>query len=216
MQRLAGTLSVAERERAERFYFERDKKRSVVNQGVLRIILGRYLDVEPADLQFCYGSHGKPTLAEPFDGEDLRFNSSHSDELLLYAFTRGREIGIDVERVRPLPDYEQIAERFFSSEENAALRTFPSSQKLRAFFDCWTRKEAFLKATGEGLSRSLDQFCVSLDLEEPARLLYVVGEPEEAARWSLQALMPAPDYAAALFVEGQGWHLSCWQWTDPG
>jgi 4'-phosphopantetheinyl transferase len=214
LSRLGQTLSADERARAERFHFERDRNRFIASQGILRLILGRYANVEPARIRFSHGLHGKPTLAASCGEGGLGFNSSHSRGLLLYAVTRDREIGVDVEYIRPLPDLQQIAAQFFSAGENAALRMLPADQRLKAFFDCWTRKEAYLKATGEGLSQPLDQFEVSLSPEEPARLIRVERDPQEAARWSLQALAPAPGYAAALAVEGQGWHLACWRWTE--
>lgn len=209
---LARTLSAEEQARAARFHFERDRVRSIVSHGVLRMILSHYVNVAPTRLQLCYGSYGKPALAESSGGDALRFNSSHSQGLLLYALACGREIGVDLEYIRPLPDLEPIAERFFSAGEAAALRALPPDQRLKAFFACWTRKEAYLKATGEGLLRHLDQFQVSLIPGEPARLLHVEGDPQEPARWSLQALTPAPGYAGALAVEGDGWRLTCWQW----
>jgi 4'-phosphopantetheinyl transferase len=210
---LARTLSAEEQARAARFHFERDRARSIVSQGVLRLILSHYLNIAPDRLQFRTGSYGKPALAESQGGDMLRFNSSHSQGLVLYALARGREIGVDLEYIRPLPDLEPIAERFFSAGEVAALRALPPGQRVEAFFACWTRKEAYLKAIGEGLLRPLDQFQVSLTPGEPARLLHVEGDPQEPARWSLQALTPAPGYIGALAVEGDGWRLARWQWT---
>lgn len=212
VHQLVQTLSDDERIRAERFRFDRDWRRFIVGRGVLRTILGHYLGVEPGQLQFRYGSRGKPYLAGEFGNCALQFNLAHSHELALYAFTYGREIGIDLEYIRSMPDAEQIGARFFSMRENAALGVFPRSQKLEAFFNCWTRKEAYLKATGDGLARPLDQFDVSLSPGEPARLLHVEGDVQETARWSLQALAPACGYVATLAVEGHDWHLACWQW----
>jgi 4'-phosphopantetheinyl transferase len=155
--------------------------------------------------------HGKPYLAAKFNPGDLRFNLAHSNELAVYAFALGREIGIDVEHVHALPDAEQIAARFFSAQENVVLRMLPEGQRLEAFFNCWTRKEAYIKAIGEGLSHPLDQFQVSLSPEEPTRLLNVEGSPEEVTRWSIAPWVPAAGYVAALVVEGSGCHLECWQ-----
>lgn len=198
----------------ERFRFERDRRRFIVGRGVLRTILGRYLGVEPDKVQFRYSPRGKPYLAERFDSYGLRFNLAHSHELALYAFTRDREIGVDLEYVRPMPDAVEIATRFFSTRENAVFRVLPKSQELEAFYNCWTRKEAYLKATGDGLARPLDQFAVSLTPGEPARLLHVEKDLlQEIARWSFQALKPAFSYVAAVAVEGHDWRLVCWQWT---
>jgi len=198
---LAQTLSADERHKAERFYFERDRKRFVSSHGILRKILGRYLRLEPNRLKFLYGSHGKPTLGGTTDGHSLCFNMSHSHDLAIFAFTWGRRIGVDVEYVRPMPDSEEITEHFFSPQENAVFRAVPASRKLETFFNCWTRKEAFLKAVGDGLSRFLDSFDVSLVPGEPARLLCVEGDPLEASRWHLRALAPAHGYVGAFVVE---------------
>jgi len=204
---LAQTLSEDERLKAKRFYFQKDRRRFVITHGILRKMLGQYLNIEPNRLKFSYGSHGKPTLNGIPDGHLLCFNMSHSHDLALFAFTWGRRIGVDVEYVRSMPDIEEIAERFFSPRENAVFRTVPAGKKLEAFFNCWTRKEAFLKASGDGLSRSLDSFEVSLAPGEPARLLSVEGNLQEASRWSLRALVSTPEYIGALAVEDSFIHL---------
>lgn len=214
VRQLAQTLSEEERMRAEHFHFEQDRKRFIVGHGVLRTIIGLYLGTEPSLLQFCYGPHGKPYLAERFSEGTLRFNLAHSHELALYAFTRGREIGVDLEYIRYMPDVEQIAASFFSARENAVLHALPTSQKQEAFFNCWTRKEAYIKAIGNGLAQPLDKFDVSLAPGEPARLLSVEGDTEEASRWSLKALTPAPGYVAALAVEGHNWRLTYWHFPE--
>ena len=208
-------LAADEQARAERFYFERDREHFIVARGVLRAILGFYLNSAPECLSFCYSSHGKPALTGESDGDAIRFNLSHSHGVALYAVTRGREVGIDLERIRFDLEVEKIAERFFSRREVATLRTLPPEVQRQAFFLCWTRKEAYIKARGEGLSLPLDQFDVSLVPGEPAALLSTQRDPYEVSRWSLQELTPAPGYAAALAVEGHGWHLACWQWPDP-
>jgi 4'-phosphopantetheinyl transferase len=124
-------------------------------------------------------------------------------------------VGIDLERIRFDLAVAEIAERFFSRREVAMLRTLPTELQRQAFFRCWTRKEAYIKARGEGLSLLLDQFDVSLAPGEPAAILGTQRDPSEASRWSLQKLTPAPGYVAALAVEGHGWRLTCWQWPDP-
>lgn len=214
MHDLQQTLDGNERVRAERFYFRRDRNHFIVAHGLLRLILSRYLNIEPSDLRFCYSPYGKPMLAKEFDGDRLRFNLSHSHGLALYAVTRARELGIDIERIRPDLTYEQLAERFFSPREVAALRAVPTSRRLGAFFSCWTRKEAYIKARGEGLSFPLDHFDVSLAPGEPATLLSTIGDPLETRRWSLRELDLAPGYAAALAVEGHDWRLKFWQWQQ--
>jgi 4'-phosphopantetheinyl transferase len=200
--------------RAERFYLQKDREHFIVARGLLRAILSRYLDMKPSQLRFCYNCHGKPFLATTSGRDTLSFNLSHSHGLALCAVTRGRKIGIDLERVRTDFACEQIAERFFSPRENAALHALPSSMRHEAFFTCWTRKEAYIKAKGEGLLLLLDQFDVSLAPGEPATLLNSRWDSQEASRWSLQELILSPGYTAALAVEGHGWRLTCWQWPE--
>lgn len=211
VHRLLNLLSHDEQARANRFYLERDRRRFIVARGALRTILGCYLGVEPGQLRFRYEFHGKPFLSDELGAGELRFNLAHSNELALYAFTCGREIGIDVEYIHPVPDIEQIAARFFSANENAALHMLPESQRLEAFFNCWTRKEAYIKALGDGLAYPLTQFQVSLRPGEPAQLLWAEGSPEKVTRWSMTALSPAPGYVAALAVEGPDCYLEYWQ-----
>jgi 4'-phosphopantetheinyl transferase len=212
VEQLQRNLSADELQRAARFHFPRDRRRFIVARGALRDILGRYLGMPPSDLDFCYSSYGKPALAHAPGEEWLRFNVSHSHELALVAVTRDREVGVDLEYLRSDIACEEIAAHFFSGSERASLRALPTEVKHQAFFNCWTRKEAYIKAHGEGLSLPLDQFDVSLAPGEPAALLATRHDPRDAWRWSLQALMPGPGYAAAVVVEGQGWHLTCWQW----
>jgi 4'-phosphopantetheinyl transferase len=178
------------------------------------MILGRYLQREPERLRFSYSAHGKPSLTREAGDPDLRFNLSHSHELVLYAVTCGREVGVDLEQIRPAVAQEQIAERFFAEREVAALRALAPSLQPPAFFHCWTRKEAYIKARGQGLAIRLDQFEVSLAPGEPAALLAVNGSRLEAARWTLRDLAPGPGYAGAVAAEGQDWQLRCWEWPS--
>ncbi len=215
---LTQTLAPDEQLRAERFHFERDRQRFIVGRGVLRAILGRYLHLAPAQLQFCYGARGKPALAESLAGGkgQLHFNLAHSGNLAVYALVRGQEIGVDVEQIHPIVEMVQIAERFFATQERAALLALPPEQRQPAFFNCWTRKEAYLKALGDGLTQPLDQFIVSLGPGEPARLLSLAGDVIEASRWLIEAFHPADGYVAAVAIPGQGWHFNYWDWLDPG
>ncbi len=214
VQSLLQTLSADERARAERFYFQKDRYRFIVARGLLRAILGRYLKIEPSQLHFCYNLHGKPALTRESADNELCFNVSHSHELVLYAIARKREIGIDLEHMRAGLADENIAESFFSDREVAVLRTLPTDLQQEAFFTCWTRKEAYIKARGQGLTIPLDQFDVSLTPGKPAVLLSVIGNPQEALRWSLHEINPGPGYAATLAVEGHGWKLKCFQWIN--
>ena len=212
VQRLWPTLADSERTRAQRFHFCQDRKRYIVGRGLLRAILGHYLAVEPNRLQFCYNPYGKPSLDTDCGGKTLRFNISHAQGFALYAITRHREVGVDLEYIRPNLADAQIAERFFAPGEVMALRTVPASAREKAFFTCWTRKEAYIKATGKGVSIPLDGFEVSLRPGEPAALLGTSWDVPEASRWSLRDLYPAIGYVGALCVEGHSWQLNCWQW----
>jgi 4'-phosphopantetheinyl transferase len=209
---LTQTLSMDERMRAERFQFKQDRQRFIIGRGLLRTILGYYLGIEPGRLHFCYGIYGKPALAEMPGTSTLRFSVAHAHGLALYAVTRDRELGVDLEYIRHIAETEQIVDRYFSDREKAVFRTLTADKKQEAFFTCWTCKEAYLKATGEGLTRPLKQIDVSLVPAEAARLLSVDADVAEASRWTLQELRPAPGFVAALVVEGQGWRLFCWHW----
>lgn len=214
VQSLRRTLTADERARAERFHFQKDSEQFIVARGLLRTILARYLDVDPRQLRFAYSSYGKPSLAGEFNADALCFNLSHADGLALYAVTRGRQLGIDTERVRADLVDDQVAERFFSTQEVAALRALPGNMQSLAFFNCWTRKEAYIKARGEGLSLPLDQFDVSLAPGTPVALLRTYGDHREASRWSLRELALETGSVAALAVEGHGWRLKCYHWPQ--
>ncbi len=210
---LKGTLSAVELERAGRFYFAKDRRAFTVARGVLRTVLGRYLGQPPQQIAFTYGPHGKPALPVEPGQPSLCFNLSHSGNLALIAAAWGREIGVDVEQHRVRVNAEPIAERFFSPAEVAVFTALPAEQKQAAFFACWTRKEAYIKARGKGLAIPLDEFDVSLRPGEAARLLATRDDPREAGRWSLRELEIDPGYSAALMVEGEGWQLQCWRWN---
>jgi 4'-phosphopantetheinyl transferase len=201
IQQLNQILSTDERVRAERFRFEKDWKRFIVGVGILRTILGRYIGVEPKELRFIHGKRGKPMLDDVFANGSIRFNMSHSEDLALYGFTRDREIGVDIEFLRDIPEMDQIAERFFSKKENVVFRSLPESKKKEVFFNCWTRKEAFIKATGDGLYRSLDEFDVSLLPGETTLIPRIGEDSKRASRWLIYDLEPALGFAAAFAVE---------------
>ena len=211
IEQLWQTLSADEQQRAARFHFERDRRRFIVGRGLLRAMLGRYLQQEASRLQFCYGPRGKPSLTSEWGGHVLKFNVSHSNGHILYAIASQREIGADIEHIHVLPEADDIARRFFSADENAVFCQLPPGEKPVAFFNCWTRKEAYIKATGDGLSRPLDQFSVSFAPGASPRLVQCYDIPAEVHRWSFYALYPAPEYIAAICVEGQDCSLVCWQ-----
>jgi 4'-phosphopantetheinyl transferase len=201
LERLEETLSATELARARRFRFAIDRERFILRRGLLRAVLARYLGLPPETLEYRLTPHGKPEVAgmRPLD---LRFNLSHSAGLALIAVTEGREVGVDVERVVSQRADEGVARRFFAPGEVAELRRFEGHEWMEAFFRCWTRKEAYVKARGEGLSFPLDRFAVSVGLDEPAQLRRVEGDAAEALRWSMLALNPAPEYVGAAVVEG--------------
>lgn len=209
---LAQTLSPDEAERAQRFVFDHDREYYIVGRGFLRHILAHYRQTDPAGIKFNYGPQGKPGLA-PTLNSDIQFNLSHSGSLVLYAITRRHTIGVDIEAVRPLDDMAQIAKRFFSPVEAATLLKLPLEEQPEGFFNCWTRKEAFIKASGKGLSQPLDEFDVTLAPGQPARLLRVQDDSQAPYKWSLTHLIPATGYVAALAVAGQMTKIFCRQWA---
>lgn len=199
-------LSADEISRASQFHFAKDRKHYVVARGLLRKLLGAYVGVGAGDLSFAYAQKGKPRLAESL-ASLVQFNLAHSHGKAIYAFSVGREVGVDLEFMRADFAGDKIAERFFSPTEVTTLATVSTELRQRAFFDCWTRKEAYLKARGEGLSLPLDEFDVAFAPGEAAALLGNRKEPADVARWTMQSV-PAPDgFAAALVVEGQDWRL---------
>jgi 4'-phosphopantetheinyl transferase len=203
-------LSPAERERGARFHFEQDRKRFVGGREALRLILSRYLESPPADIEFGFRAHGKPYL-EPEPGcRSLSFNLSHSGDFVLIAVANNREVGVDVEKIRPEIDLERIARRFFSPGEVESLTSLAEALRPTAFFRCWTRKEAYVKARGGGLAIPTNQFDVTLLPGAPAALLETRGDPEEAARWSLHNVELCEGYQAALAVEGTPAQICFW------
>ena len=215
-QALELSLSKDEAEHAARFHFAADKRRFIVAHAGLRSILARYVPCEPAQLSFSANEHGKPTLSP---NKALDFNLTHSSEYALVAVARGRRVGIDLERFREDEELEGIARRYFSSREASEFLALPPERRTIAFFECWTRKEAFIKAQGLGLSVPLDSFDVSLTPGEPAILRATRPHPSVANCWMLQSLQVDSDYAAAVAVEraadstDQGLEFSCWNWT---
>jgi 4'-phosphopantetheinyl transferase len=207
-------LAADERARAERFRFERDRTRSIISRGVLREIIGRSLGREPGALSFRYNAFGKPSIADEQNQRCIRFNVSHADDVALYAIARHRDVGVDFVRVRTDMARERIAERFFSAREVATLRALDPTHQDAAFFACWTRKEAYKKARGEGISVGLDQFDVSLAPNEPAAILASREAGGSATSWSLHHLVPSPDLIGAVAVQGELHRLTCWQWRE--
>ncbi len=194
---LEATLFLDEKGRADRFHFVNDRNRFVVARGLLRKLLGGYLHQDPADLEFSYGQHGKPALSGANASSGLSFNLSHSSNLVVYAIARGRNLGIDVEHIRPDSAGDDIAKRHFSAREVSDLRALPPEARVDGFFRCWTRKEAYLKATGMGLQIPLNSFAVSLAPGQPAEFVSGID-----SRWHLEAHHPAEGYVAAVAYDG--------------
>lgn len=186
-------LSPDERARAARFRFERDRRRYVAGRALLRCLLARYTGADPAELRLSYGTHGKPRLDGP-----LRFNVAHADAVWLCAVTESGEVGADVEPIAPFEEMDDVAAEMFSAAECGVYRALPADSRVDAFAACWTRKEAFVKAVGDGLSYPLARFDVTLAPHQPPALLRIDGSPAAAARWRMAAASPAPGYAAAV------------------
>jgi 4'-phosphopantetheinyl transferase len=211
-EHLARFLVPEEHEKADRFRFDRHRHRFTVARAALREILSRYLGAEPGAIVFEVGEHGKPRLGDSAAGLGVCFNATDSSDLALVAVTRHAEVGVDLEQMVPERAGGKLAKRFFSATEAETLAALSPEVRVQGFFNCWTRKEAFLKAIGTGLNTQLDSFAVSFVPDEPPRLLFVDGDPEAPDRWSLTALHPAPGYAAAVAIERTDSQLSCWSW----
>ncbi|PZW25450.1 4'-phosphopantetheinyl transferase [Thermosporothrix hazakensis] len=208
VQPFRAVLAPDERERADRFFFEKDRVCFTVARGLLRMLLANYLLCRPEAIRFSYTSYGKPFLAEP--RSTLQFNISHSRDLALFSFTHERAVGVDIEYMRDV-EFAALAAHSFSAHEQETLRSLPPELVRQGFYNCWSRKEAYIKARGLGLSLPLGSFDVSLRPGEPAQLLASREEPpQDITRWQMVALDVAPEYAAALAVEGQDWQLRCW------
>lgn len=195
-------LSHDELERAKRFYFERDRNHFIVARGLLRTLLGSYLDLEPSQIEFVYGQYGKPALKTGLHEKALAFNLSHSKDLAIYAFGLNRKIGIDLEHVRPMPDMDDFARQFFSYKESEFLNALAGKQIEETFFKIWTCKEAFLKANGSGLTVPINQVETSLEAGGTITLTSVGEDEEHVGDWHLEVFSPVTGYQAALATEG--------------
>ena len=210
LRNLEDLLSEDEICRSNRFHFEKDRKQFVASRGILRTLLGNYLSCPPKELLFRYNPYGKPFIENK---EGLCFNLAHSQDVAVFGFSIEREIGIDVEQIRQISDMEVLAARFFCKEETAKLMRLLPSDRCSAFFRCWTRKEAYIKALGKGLGIDLDQFEVSFSPGEPVALLRSLPGFEEASHWHLREIPLEPDYVGAVAAEGPEWNLTCFDYT---
>jgi 4'-phosphopantetheinyl transferase len=213
--RYAASLSTGEEARAARFHFERDRNRFIAGRGILRSVLARYLDTEPAQVVFNYGPHGKPALIAPRTDRPLFFNLAHSEGLLLLAATRDCEAGVDVEKMRRFSDMEAVARRILSARQFSQFQELPEPERVPAFFRLWTRKEAWLKAVGAGMSGMLDQIEVTFVKGESPRIIRLPQTAERAGQWTLSDLSPAADFVGALAVPLRDFQLRQWQWPVP-
>jgi 4'-phosphopantetheinyl transferase len=194
-------LDDAERARAAAYHLERDRRRFTVTRGFARTVLATYSQIEPSAVRFHLGTHGKPALFE--SGEtSLCFNVSHCEEIALIAVS-DVELGVDVEQARDGFDVLELSEQSFSRAENDALRRLPPVQRRTAFFACWTRKEAYIKAIGLGLTMPLGDFSVSLAPEAPCALLQVASGPLQATQWTIRSFDAGRDYPCALAFRGR-------------
>jgi 4'-phosphopantetheinyl transferase len=214
---MAATLSRDEAERGDRFHFARDRDRFLASRGILRNVLSRYLQCSPREIRFAYQISGKPQIAYPASvTKDLRFNLSHSADAAVYAISCGRDVGVDIELICPDVPWAEVATTFFAPGEIAKLHGLSSHLRAAGFFNCWTRKEAYVKARGEGLLLPLDAFEVSLAPGEAPALLRA-RDPRELGRWSFFEISPGEDFAAALVVEGlpSRLRLFSYNWVEP-
>ena len=214
LTRLHCLLSAEERARAAGFHFTRHRDRFIAGRGTTRLLLGRYLEMSPERVTFVYGPQGKPALDGPGPGRRFHFNLAHSDALGVLAVSRHGPLGIDIEELRPLEDMDELVIRFFSPRERAMFQKLPRSQKPAGFFNLWTRKEAWLKATGEGIAQLLSRVEVSFLPSEPPRLLSVPPGSELFGHWILHGLTPARGYVAALAVPPECRRLTCSSWSN--
>lgn len=209
VDRLAVVLAADEQARAARFLAAIHRTRFQVGRAMLRTILGRYLQMPPDGIAFRYGPHGKPALSGASEASDLRFNLAHSKDVGLLGVTRGRELGVDIEAMRPLEDAERIVARFFSTREQADFFRVAPAFRQETFFRGWVCKEAYIKAIGTGLALPLGDFDVTLAPGEAPRLLRVADRPDEPGRWTFAELFPGAGFQGAIAVEGDGWRLWC-------
>ena len=209
LQQFASTLSPDEEQRAERFRFSRDSHRFIASRGILRALLGHYLQLPPKQLQFRYSASGKPALANHL-AQGLTFNLSHSEDLMLCAIAHDCCVGIDLEHLRLINNLEDLTQRFFSPGEHAAIHALPNALRLRSFFQHWTCKEALLKATGEGLmSLSTIELCITKDA---VRLVHWNKPERSVSAWFLEQFAPMPDYVAAIAADTRERSLVFQEW----
>ena len=216
LRNLEQALSSEEWRRSERFRLERDRNRFLVRRGVLRGILGFYLATGPERLRLHAGENGRPAVLDPSGRNRIEFSISHSAGLALLAFSKDREVGIDIERVRDIAEMDLIGQQCFSSKENELMRSAPQDQKREVFFAAWTCREAFLKALGYGLSRPMEQIEVLPVAGERFKSLRIGLDSGKASLWTVGRLDPAPGFAAAFCAEGGSAEVRFLRWPTDG
>jgi 4'-phosphopantetheinyl transferase len=215
ISRLSAFLSKDELERAARFLHDRHRNKYIAGRAMMRDVISRYVDDGPEDIAFAYLSHGKPELSGELRNSGIEFNLSHSGEVALCAVARNSAVGVDVEHIRELRDMQGLANRFFSSSEAEQLAREQEDQQLASFFRCWTRKEAYVKAIGQGITCPLDSFAVSLTADAPTRLLHIDQDSTIAAAWTMVTIIPAQQYVGALATTGKVETVHSWVWDLP-
>ena len=212
MKYFENILADDEINRASRFHFHRDRERFIAGRGLLRVILSSYMGASPGEIIFTYGKRGKPALQPQVGGPAIEFNLAHTHEMAIYAVTQDQPVGVDIEFIQADFPVEAVATKFFSVAELSTLQALPRKLRVEAFFKCWTRKEAFIKALGDGLSCPLADFDVSLTPGEAAKLLHVGWAPEETSRWCIEDINAGAGCAAAVVFSGslRRLHVSHW------
>ncbi len=203
-------LSQDEIEKATKLHFERDRRKSMISRAILKSILGRYLQIPPNEIEFMYGDQGKPFLSDKMQTTRISFNMAHSQGLALYAFSRNREIGVDLEEIRPIGNLDQIVKRHFSPNEERALSKLRENQKLEAFFQIWVCKEAYLKALGTGLDDHLNLFTIRLPIKSDSTAI-VENKPQDDKQWFVHVVHPEQEFMGAVIVEGSKLNLRYFQ-----
>jgi 4'-phosphopantetheinyl transferase len=206
-------LSDEERGRADRFYFEPVRQRFVACRVVLRHCLARCLNRDPVEIVFEYGPHGKPQLSAAQNRDRLSFNVAHSADVALIAIGWNCELGADVEAISSPASWRSIAQRFFAPSEWTQLQELPEALQPAGFYRAWTGKEAYMKATGRGMSLPLGRFAVCVDPRLPPRLIEVCDDASETARWHVRAPNPTGGYAAAVMWDGPATAITQWTWS---
>ena len=206
---LLNLLSPDEKRRALKFRFAKDSRNFIATRGILRSLIGKYLEIKPAEVCFQYNQFGKPGIT---NNNPLQFNISHSQNMALFAFSKKHNVGVDVEFLNPNIQVKDIAINFFSRNEIRKLLSLPDQQKPLGFFNCWTRKEAFIKAVGAGLSFPLDKFEVSMEPDKPAKLLATDWDPNAASKWSIYSISLGSNFVGSLAIEGLVDKVKLWNW----